>query len=131
MGLAPYGVQASGTSPGTREHTGQATLIFLRLLLDTFVLYIILWVALREKAPKWPKLGAICLALAVWKWLLYLWMGVPAIVPLLLSIALIVRLGFSIPMRKTLYILGAYVVVRIVLGSVLKMASGVLDLFFI
>lgn len=106
-------------------------MLLLRLLLDSFVLYIILWVALREKAPRWPTLGTICLVLAVWKRLLYVWIGVVAIVPLLLSVALIVRLGFSIPARKTLYILAAFVAVRIVLGSVLKMASGVLDLFFI
>ncbi len=69
--------------------------------------------------------------MAIWKWLLYIWMGVLAIIPVLLTIGLIVRLGFSLPTRKTLYILGAFILVRIVFGSVLKMAMGVLDLFFI
>jgi hypothetical protein len=105
--------------------------MFLPLLLDTFVLYAILWLALREKAPKWQTLGAVCLAMAVWKWLLYLWMGVLAIFPHLLSVGLIVRLAFSIPTRKTLYILAIFVVVRIFLRSVLDMALGVLDFFFI
>ena len=106
-------------------------MLLLRLLLDTFVLYIILWLSLRENSPKWPKLGSICLAMAVWKWLLYIWIGVVAILPLLLSLGLVVRLGFSMPTRKTLYVLGAFVVARILLGSILKMAVGVLDLFFI
>ena len=106
-------------------------MILLRLFLDTLVLYVILWLALRDRPPKWSQLGAVCLAVAVWKWLLYVWMGVLAIIPTLLTVALIVRLGYSIPIRKTLYILGAFVVVRIVFGSVLKMAMGVLDLFFI
>ena len=123
--------RASPPIRNTHEETGQATLILLRLLLDTLVLYIILWVALRENPPKWSRLGVVCLSMAIWKWLLYVWIGVLAIIPLLLSIGLIVRLGFSIPTRKTLYILGAFVVVRIVFGSILKMAMGVLDLFFI
>ena len=106
-------------------------MMLLRLLLDTLVLFVILGVALRDRPPKWSHLGAVCLTIAVWKWLLYVWMGVLAIIPTLLSVGLIVRLGYSIPIRKTLYILGAFVVVRIVLGSVLKMAMGVLDLFFI
>ena len=106
-------------------------MILIRLLLDTLVLFIILWVALRDKPPKWSQLGLVCLTIAVWKWLLYVWMGVLAIVPTLLTVGLIVRLGYSIPLRKTLYILGAFVIVRIVFGSVLKMAMGVLDLFFI
>ena len=106
-------------------------MLLLRLALDAFVLYAILWVVLREKAPKWTPLVAVCLAMAGWKWLLYTWMGVPAILPVLLSVGLIVRLGFGLSTRKTLSVLGAFVVVRILLGSVLKMASGVLDLFFI
>lgn len=105
--------------------------MLLRILLDTCVLYIILWLALREKPPKWTRLGTFCAAMAVWKWLLWVWMGSIAIIPVLLSVGLIVRFGFSIPTRKTLYILGAFVVVRIVFGSVLKMAMGVLDLFFL
>jgi hypothetical protein len=106
-------------------------LILLRLLLDTLVLYVILWVALRDRPPKWSQLGMVCLGMAVWKWLLYIWIGVLAIIPTLLSVGLVVRLGYSVPTRKTLYILGAFVIVRIVFGSVLKMAMGVLDLFFI
>lgn len=114
-----------------QDEIGPTTLTLLRLFLDTFVLYIILWITLRENPPKWTKLGTFCAAMAVWKWLLYVWMGVLAIIPLLLSVGLIVRLGFAIPTRKTLYVLGAFVVVRILFGSVLKMAMGVLDLFFI
>jgi hypothetical protein len=104
---------------------------FLLLLLDAFILYVILKVALRGNAPNWPKLGALCVVTAVWKWALFLWMGVLAIVPVLLTIGLVVRLSFTITTRKTLYVLAAFVVIRIAFGSILKMALGVVELFFV
>ncbi len=128
MSLAACSRQVQAPQP---ERTGQATLILLRLLLDTVVLHAILWLTLRQQAPRWLVLGALCLAMAIWKQLLYTWMGDLAIVPVLLSVGLVVRLLFSIPTRKTLVILGAFVVARILLASIVNMASGVLNLFFL
>ncbi len=106
-------------------------LLLLHLLWDTLVLFIILRIALREHSPASKSLGLVCFGAALGKSLLYSLLGVLATVPVLLSSGLFLGWAYSLSTRNILCILAAFLSVGIVFGSVLRMAHGVLELFFV
>jgi hypothetical protein len=105
--------------------------LLLHLVWDTFVLFIILRVTVRDHSVQWRNVGLVSLGMAVWKSLLFLLMGVPAVVPILLSLGLYLHWAYSLTTRQILYILGAFLFAGIAFGAIGKMAYGVLELFFI
>ena len=107
------------------------SILLLHVVWDTLVLFIILRVTVRDPSQQWQNLGFVSLGMAVWKSLFFLLMGVPAIVPILLTLGLYLRWAYSLTTRKILYILGAFLFAGIVFGAIRKMAYGVLELFFI
>ncbi len=106
-------------------------LLFLHLAWDTLVLFIVLRIAVRAGSLKWHRLGLACFAMAAWKLVLYLTLGVAAIVPVFLTMAPVLHWKYSLSLRVTAYVLALYLFLGIVFGAVLKLALGVLDLFFL
>lgn len=107
------------------------SILLLHVVWDTFVLFIILRVTVRNHSQSWRGLGAVSLGMAVWKSILFLLMGIPAVVLVLLSLGLYLRWAYSLTIRQIAYTLGAFVFAGIAFGAIRKMAYGVLELFFV
>ena len=108
---------------------------FSRLLLhlpwDTLVFFLLLRFALRDSDRSWRHLGTVCVAIAVWKAILYSLMNVFSLALLFLSIGIFLHWAYELKTRAIVSILAIYLMAGIFFGAILHAAHGVLDLFFI
>ncbi len=107
------------------------SVLLLHLVWDALVLFIILRVTVRDHSLRWQDVGSFTLGMAVWKSLLFLLMGVPAVIPFFLSSGFYLRWAYSLTTRQILYSLAAFLFAGIVFGAVRHMAYDVLELFFV
>ena len=95
--------------------------ILSRLVLDAMLLFVILVVAIRGQAPPWRRLGIVCLAVAAsnafWVWCVFPWIWIFAIIPLVISAGLILRLTLPITTRKIAVVLAVFVAVHVVIKA--------------
>lgn len=95
------------------------TAILSRLVLDAILLFAILVIAIRRQRPAWRRLGAVSLAVAasnaVWIWVVYPWIWIFAIIPLVISAGLILRLALPLSARRIAVVLAIFVGIRIVI----------------